>query len=152
MKRRTILKFLAIVAALASLLASATLLTAYMDYEFICEHTGSRMGHRKWFFGGQTKEWLQASELEKFIEKDYPKRLTHKWTSYSGKGNSLIPFARSLGHGRPGPIISMDLWQLDQYVRSLPDDKKLELYEIFRSADEDNIRDVADTVWENFPR
>ena len=138
---------MAVVAIFVAALIAATTFIAYTDRSYICENTGSRKGCREWFFRTKTNEWYKKSELEEFLETKYPQRLRHRWTSYAGDGYSLIPGMISRGHGRPGPILMIDRVTLNEYVMELTDDQKLELYEVFSSADEDVVEAAVEAIY-----
>jgi hypothetical protein len=139
MKRRLVIGLL-IAGAIVVALWASTMLIAVTDRAYICESTGSRKGHREWFFGTHTNLWYRKSELERFLESKHPDLLEHSWTSYMGSGRSLIPGMQRCEHGRPGPILFLDTDLLDDHVSSLSDDQCLELYRIFSDANKEAIQ------------
>jgi hypothetical protein len=152
--RRRPAKRLVIAAGLAAVAAAVFFLAGFQvcrDWAFICEHTGSRKGHREWFFGGRSGDWYEESKLETFV-KARPGGVEHRWTSYAGTGKNI--FGRSLlhGHGMPGPILQLRMEWLDAYVEHLDDGEKMRLYELFKSGDneaiEKEVRKAFDLVLE----
>lgn len=150
MHRKWVIRFI-VIAILGAALWASTMLIAYTDRGYICENTGSRKGHREWFFGLRTNEWYHESELEIFMETNHPESLQYRWTSYRGTGHSLIPVLKSYGHGRPGLIVFPTSGMLDDYVQSLSDAQRLELYHILCSADDQRIREVIDNIYDSRP-
>ena len=146
-KKRWILGLLIAGTIIIALWASTTLI-AVTDRAYICENTGSKKGHREWFFGAHTNAWYRKSELERFMEVAHPNLLKHRWTSYAGNGRSLIPVMQSRGHGRPGRILSLDSKFLNQHVSSLSDIQRLELYQTFSSGNKDTIHIKIDSIFE----
>jgi hypothetical protein len=138
--RREVVIIGILAAVLVGGLVCSTVFIAYTDRAFICENTGSRKGCREWFFGAQTRNWYNMSELEKFMQATHRDLMVHRWTSYMGTGHSLIPGLRNFGHGRPESILILPPASLDEHVASLSEDGKLELYRLFASADDDAIR------------
>jgi hypothetical protein len=147
MKRRLVIGLLIAGAIIVALWAS-TMLIAVTDRAYICENTGSRKGHREWFFGAHTNPWYRKSELERFMEAKHPDLLKHRWTSYMGSGRSLIPLVQSCGHGRPGPIFFLDSNLLDNLVLSVADDQRLVLYRTFSEANKEAIQMKIDSIIE----
>ena len=120
------------------------------DWAFICENTGSRKGHREWFFGHCTGHWYKRSALEVFVSERYPSELEHRWTSYAGTGRSILGRGVLAGHGYPGPILQLRIEWLDQHVRHLDDRERRALYDLFRSRDWDKIEsEIRDKVEES---
>ena len=147
MKRRLFIGLL-IAGAIVVALWASTMLIAVTDRAYICENTGSRKGHREWFFGAHTNLWYRKSELEQFLESKHPDLLKHSWTSYMGNGRSLIPGTQSCGHGRPGPIFFLDSNLFDDHVLSLSDGQRLELYRVFSEANKKAIQMKIDSIIE----
>jgi hypothetical protein len=121
------------------LLLQATAYPVCRDWGLVCENTGSRRGHRQWFFGLRTGDWYKRSKLEEFVASTYPNELSHRWTSYMGTGKNVLGQPVLRGHGTPGPIVNLQLQMWDAYVEQLSDPDKKALYETFRSGDEDRI-------------
>ncbi len=147
MTRRIIIGAIAAGVLLAVFWASAFLI-AYTDRGFICENTGSRMGYREWPFGIRTNEWYRESQLEKFMKNSHPEVFEHRWTSYSGRGSSLIPGTVMNGHGRPGPILFLRLEMLDEWVKVSSDHERFTLYQAFSSGNKDMCRSGIDEIIE----
>ena len=124
----------------------------YTDWEYICENTGSRRGHREWHMGFnfKTGDWYKKSRLEEFMETTYPADLTHRWTSYAGTGRNILGKSQSFGHGRPGPILSVKYDIFNQYVSHIDNKKKRSLYDILASEDRQRIEDEISIIWETF--
>ena len=151
MKPRLIIGIL-IAGALIVALWASHLLIAITDRAYICENTGSRKGHREWFFGAHTKNWYHQSELERYMEVAHPDLLKHRWTSYAGDGRSLIPGLKSSGHGRPGPILLLPSDQFDEYVSSLSTAQRLELYEILSTGSKEAVEGRINSIFEESTR
>ena len=148
MNRRMIITLL-IAGAVFSAICASTMMIVVTDRSYICENTGSKKGHREWIFGAHTNNWYRKSELERFMEISHPNLLKHSWTSFAGDGRSLIPLTISRGHGRPGPILSLDSELLDQHVSSLSDAQRLELYQIFSNGSKNDIRLKVESIVES---
>jgi hypothetical protein len=149
-KRRSRWKIaLGATALFAALALCVPLLTGFQvcrDWAFICENTGSRRGHREWFFGAETGHWYEQSELERFMMANHPTELQDKWTSYAGTGKNILGRAVLCGHGRPGPLILVQVEWLDKHVRRLDDAGKKALYDLFVSGDEERIKQEIDLI------
>src|SRR5207253_4792429 len=70
------------------------------DRAFVDECTGSRKGHREWFFGGQSGSWYKESSIETFMRTNQPSGFEQRWTSYAGTGRDILGRNISFGHGR----------------------------------------------------
>ncbi len=116
------------------------------DRAFICENTGSRKGHREWFFGNKTSPWYSESELERFMAAECPDELEYRWTNYSGAGSNLFGCSTGSAHGSPGPIILLHPKLLDAHVRSLGVPEKKALYLLLASGDADRIGREIDGI------
>lgn len=108
---------------------------AYRDWCFICQNTGSQYGYREWFFGYKSNEWTKKSELENFISAHHKDLFKNEWVSYAGTGKNIFGISVSFGHGRPSNIAFMDINDLNDYVKSLNQNERLELYKIFIKHD-----------------
>jgi hypothetical protein len=118
----------------------------HRDWAFICEHTGSHKGYRRWFFGMDTRVWYKESKLEAFLRGRLGREPDRKWTSYAGTGRNIIGTVLLRGHGTPGWILYIRLEQLDAYVAHLDDDQKMALYETFRSGDKERIKEKVKDI------
>lgn len=147
MKRRIIIGAIAAGVLIAAFWASAFLI-AYTDRGFICENTGSRMGYREWPFGIRTNEWYRESQLERFIKNSHPEVFEHRWTSYSGRGSSLIPGTVMNGHGRPGPILFLRPEMLDEWIKDSSDHERFTLYRAFSSGNKNVCQSGIDEMIE----
>jgi hypothetical protein len=128
--------------ALWFLLIGLLMLTLCRDYGFVCKYTGSRKGHREWFYGTKTKQWYSASALETFIATNYPTELRHNWVSYQGDGRNVFGWVSDRSHGRPGPITYLPF---TMFAR-IPDADKKPLYDLLQTGDEDAIRKRLDEI------
>ena len=121
---------------------------AYTVYAYVCENTGSRKGHREWFFGLQTGTWYYESPLESFMKQAHPNQLTHRWTSYAGTGKNIFGQSMSYGHGR-SPLSELRFARdLEAYLAILPPERKLELYRIFLTGDRATVQTTVDELVE----
>ena len=108
----------------------------YRDCGFICTNTASQRGYREWCIGVRTGEWYKASALEQFMQDQYASKLDHKWTSYEGTDRNIFGAAIQCGHGRPGPIITLDHRLLALYLDKIDGRQKKALYDLFAGGDE----------------
>ena len=139
LRRQMLILSLWLVAGLALFLAGSAF-TVCRDWTFICENTGSRRGHREWFFGLETGVWYHPSALDEFMWARFPTGIHQRWTSCAGTGRNIFGQTTVCGHGMPGPIIDLNPVLLDEYVRNLDDKGKQNLYDLFRSGNEQEIR------------
>lgn len=109
------------------------------DMGFVCEHTASRKGYRRWFTGLRTSQWYSASRLEEFMLEKHPQDLTHRWVSFMGTGRNLFGQAGSFSHGWPNRTLLLFRQQFDDHVDSLDDAGKLKLFRVLASGQEDQI-------------
>ncbi len=109
------------------------------DMGFVCEHTASRKGYRRWFTGLRTSQWYSASRLEEFMLEKHPQDLTHRWVSFMGTGRNLFGGAGSFLHGKPDETLFVFRKQFDDHVDSLDDAGKLELFRVLASGQDDQI-------------
>lgn len=121
---------------------------AFTDYAYVCENTGSRKGHREWFFGLQTAVWEYESPLELFMRRTHPSQLTHRWMSYAGTGKNLFGQSMSYGHGK-SPLSQFRFARdLESYFTTLSPERKLELYLIFSTGDRATVQATVDEIVE----
>jgi len=109
------------------------------DMGFVCEHTASRKGYRRWFGGLRTGCWYRMSRLERFMVEKHPQDLAHRWVSFMGTGRNLFGQASSFEHGNPNNTLMTFREPFDDYVDSLDDAGKLELYRVLSRGQEDEI-------------
>jgi hypothetical protein len=119
------------------------------DWGFVCENTGSHMGYRQWWIGYRSGRWYRESHLERFLREQHPSELQNRWTSYMGTGKNILGQAVRFGHGRPrlGRMV-MTPGLFDDYVDSLDDIAKLELYHLLSSGDPKAIEAVNEKVFD----
>ncbi len=122
----------------------------YTDYNFICENTASRKGHRQYFCGLKTHRSYEQSVVEKFIQEKFPDQLRHRWTSYAGKSHYLFG-GMGYGHGRPGNILLLPLDKFALWFAKLSETEKKEFYDLLVSDDQKAIQAKIDLVWEELP-
>ncbi len=106
------------------------------------------MSYREWSFGLRANEWYRESTLEKFMKKSHPEIFQHRWTSYAGRGSSLIPGTVRNGHGRPGPIYFLRPEILDARVDALSDLERVALYQALSSGNKDLCQSIVDEMIE----
>lgn len=147
MKRRVIIGATTAAVLIIALCAS-TFLIAYTDSAFICENTGSRMGYREWPLGIRTNEWYRESKLENYIKNSHAEMLQHRWTSYAGRGSSLVPALVCNGHGRPGPIYFIRPETFDAQVDASSDQERVAIYQALSSGNRDLCKSVVDGMVE----
>lgn len=122
---------------------------AYRDWAFICENTGSRKGYRAWFFGLHTSHWYHASELERFIDQQFPKELEHRWTSYAGTGRNIYGAKLLFGHGRPGPIYQVREQDLNKWFTTLSLADKKAFYDLLVQDNREAIKHKVNEIYED---
>lgn len=142
----------AVLAVIALCCLAAYGLQAYRDWAFICTNTGSRKGHREWFFGSETDQWYRQSALERFMRSKHPDDLRHQWVSYAGTGKNIFSMALLYGHGRPGPITLIRPELLDEHIGSLTDAEKRSLYDLLVSGDPDEIKKKIEQIVDDAAR
>lgn len=118
------------------------------DWAFIDRNTGSRKGHRDWFFGGRSGSWYRESAIEAFMRAKHRAELRQDWVSYAGTGRNVFGGAMLTGHGRPGPIVLLKPEAIDAYCGAVSDTEKRRLYEVFASGEERRIRELVDRILE----
>lgn len=111
------------------------------DCAFVCENTGSHMGYRQWCIGLRSGPWRHESRLEQFVRRRHPSDLAYRWTSYAGTGRNIFGRSCSFQHERPhvGTIIMTRAW-FDEYVDTLDDTAKLDLYRLLVTGDRGAIQ------------
>lgn len=132
------------IAVAAAFLAGLTFLVALpfplcRDMGFVCEHTASRQGYRRWFIGLRTDSWYSESRLERFMVERHPQDLTHRWVRFMGTGRNLLGQPSSFEHGSPNATFHLLRRPFDNYVDSLDDAGKLELYRVLSSGQKEEI-------------
>jgi hypothetical protein len=121
---------------------------AYTEFAYVCENTGSRKGHREWFFGRKTHVWYYRSPLELFMQQTHPEHLEHRWMSYAGTGKNLFGQSMSYGHGK-SPLSQLRYARdLEAYFATLPPERKLELYRVFSTGDRTTVQASVDELVE----
>lgn len=123
------------------------------DWGYICENTGSRKGHREWFFGSKTGHWSEKSPLEEAIQSQAPEALVHRWTSYAGTGKNVFGGSLLFEHASPGAIINFPHEFQRLWIEKNDPAAVRELYDLLVSDDQDKIRkrirDICDEVLEH---
>ncbi len=119
------------------------------DWAFVCENTGSHMGYRQWRTGHRSGRWYRESRLEQFMREQHPSELKNQWVSYMGTGKNILGQASLFGHGRPrlGRMV-MTPALFDDYVDSLDDAARLDLYHLLASGDPKAIEGVNEKVFD----
>lgn len=118
------------------------------DYAYVCENTGSRKGHREWFFGLHTGAWDYQSPLDTFMQQTHPDQLEHRWMSYAGTGKNILGQSMSWGHGK-SPLSQLRFARdLEAYLAILPPERKLELYGLFSTGDRATVQATVDEIVE----
>lgn len=118
------------------------------DYAYVCENTGSRKGHREWFFGRKSHVWYYRSPLELFMQQTHFDLLEHRWMSYAGTGKNIFGQSMSWGHGK-SPLSELRFARdLEAYLAILPPERKLELYRIFLTGDRATVQTTVDELVE----
>jgi hypothetical protein len=148
-RMRRVLALIAGVVILVVLFLVSDSFVAYRDWAFICENTGSRMGYRAWFFGLHTSHWYHASEVETFIEHQFPKELVHRWTSYAGTGRNIYGAKLLFGHGRPGPIYQVREQDLNKWFTTLSPAEKKAFYNLLVHDDREAVKDKVNEIYED---
>ena len=146
--RKHWIRAISILLVALSMLVVVLSFNAYTVFGYVCENTGSRKGHREWFFGLQTGAWYYESPLETFMKQAHPNQLTHRWTSYAGTGKNIFGQSMSYGHGR-SPLSELRFARdLEAYLAILPPERKLELYRIFLTGDRATVQTTVDELVE----
>ncbi|MBI9019386.1 MAG: hypothetical protein JEZ07_19225 [Phycisphaerae bacterium] len=134
-----------VIVLVVALLVSSLLcgVVVYTDRAFICQNTGSIKGYRQWQWGSSSGQWYRQSELEKFMKDKYPDRLEYDWSSYAGTGKNIFGTKTYRSHEHPrnrmfAPNTFFGL--LNDHVKGLDDQGRLELYEFFKTQDEKAIQ------------
>ena len=137
-KAREAVVILAIVILLILMLGPST--PVFHEHFYICTHTGSRRGYRKWFWGKKTRHWRDESRLASFMQKHHPGEFDHKWTWYSAGGVDCFGRDVSVACRNPGPMrLIAGHGVLDGYVDRLADPERKALYDLFVSGDSEAI-------------
>ena len=146
--RKHWIRAISILLVALSMLVVVLSFNAYTVFGYVCENTGSRKGHREWFFGLQTGAWYYESPLETFMKQAHPNQLTHRWTSYAGTGKNIFGQSMSYGHGR-SPLVALR-WtpNLEDYFATLSTERKEEFYRIFTTGDFATVRSTVDELVE----
>jgi hypothetical protein len=121
------------------------------DWAYIDCNTGSRKGYRAWFFGLQTGSWYQESAIERFMRANHPEEFRQDWVSYAGTGRNVFGWAVLRGHGRPEPILSIDLKSLERYCSQASPSEVRRLYDELASGDEPRIRELIGQINQQMP-
>jgi hypothetical protein len=119
----------------------------YRDLGYVDKNTGSRKGHREWFFGVTTGDWYRASNLELFMHEHYPREVQHQWVCYMGTGRNFLGKWLSSGHGIPGPIILLPEETLNSYIERITDPQKKALYDVFVVGDDAAVNTKIREIW-----
>jgi hypothetical protein len=117
------------------------------DQAFVCENTGSQKGYRRWCIGIQSGHWYNETHLEQFMRREHPSVFVNRWTKYSQIGRNLLGQPSLWRCGFPGPILDCRGTIFDQYVDSLDDKAKLDLYYAFASGQQDQIKEKTEAMW-----
>ena len=139
MRRKQLLGYGFLIAALAGIAAAALTGEVSRERGFICENTASRKGHREWAFGLRTDRWYEESALEQFMEEHYAGVVTHRWTSYMGTLKNAFGTPIGAGHSDPGTIVLLKRDVLNQWVDRSEPAAVRSLYDVLVSDNEDEI-------------
>jgi hypothetical protein len=120
----------------------------YRECAFADTNTGSRKGHRAWFFGAETRQWYQTSALETFMRTNAPMQLEHRWVSYRGTGFNIFGGKVLFGHGRAGPILQLKPEDIAEWCALVDDREKRAFYDVLRSGDKDTIKVKITSIWD----
>lgn len=134
---------------LVAMIAVAVVLPVFQvcrDWAFIDQNTGSRKGHRDWFFGWRTSSWYQATALETFMRNNHLQEFRQAWTSYAGTGRNIFGGATLHGHGRPSRIILLTPQDIDGYCGQVSDVEKERLYDVLASGESEEINRLVDQI------
>jgi len=146
-RRSRILVYVAAGAFLAlTLVVLVTHVTVCRDYAYVCEHTGSRKGHRQWRTGPEANPYYRPSALELVMNEHYPGEATHRWTNYAVTGKTLFGAAVSYDHEQPGPAAKLTLAVIDRWVKRHSPEEARQLYRVLASGDRDAIQARVDAV------
>lgn len=109
------------------------------DVGYHCEFTGSKKSWTEWPFRVRSGYTYKISPLEKFLSERAPEHLEHKWVKYQGTGRTISGKPVFFGHGRPNALLTFPDSHLQAFVEQSPEELVLDLYEILRRNDRDEI-------------
>ena len=136
-------------AGILGLIAAALILSGvefYRDIALLDRNTGSRKGYREWFFSLRTGEWQQDSALEQFMRSQHPDDFQQRWTSYQGTGHNGFGRAILFSHGRPGPLVTLPIENLNKYCEQTSAAEKKRLYDTFAGDNAAEIQSIVDHI------